>query len=497
MESKIDASAKDASKSVQSIGDSLKGAAIGSGIALMIGQIVSARSEFERFGAVLKTTLGSEALATSALDQISEFAARTPFEISELTDAFVKLTNRGLQPSIKDMEALGDLASSTGKDFNMLAEAVLDATTGEFERLKEFGIRASKDGDKVTFAFKGVQTQVEFTEEAINSYILSLGNLEGVSGSMAAISETLGGKVSNLKDSWNQLLVALGDSPAYKTAISGLTSIFDSAKDLVSEFSNLSKARASFTDDEIRALGGTTAALKTLNAARAQLVKTEEKQISTTAKASGAGKAQRGPDGSMVDIPFKELPSVLGQASAAMQIFTGDVVTGKTATEQLTDAGTLFAEQWARGQEFVLAFGSTLAQTFEAALFSGQSFFETFGQYLLNLVQQLIAAAAAALVLSLILSAIGGGAAGGLSIGALFKQNFNAMSGIPALASGGITTGPTLAMIGDNPGGKEVVMPLSRLNTMLSGNGGGSFRISGEDLVAATQRTDRRTARFT
>jgi hypothetical protein len=35
---------------------------------------------------------------------------------------------------------------------------------------------------------------------------------------------------------------------------------------------------------------------------------------------------------------------------------------------------------------------------------------------------------------------------------------------IPALAKGGITNGPTLAMIGDNPGGREAVIPLSGPN---------------------------------
>lgn len=35
---------------------------------------------------------------------------------------------------------------------------------------------------------------------------------------------------------------------------------------------------------------------------------------------------------------------------------------------------------------------------------------------------------------------------------------------IPHLAKGGITTGPTLAMIGDNPGGREAVIPLSGPN---------------------------------
>lgn len=39
---------------------------------------------------------------------------------------------------------------------------------------------------------------------------------------------------------------------------------------------------------------------------------------------------------------------------------------------------------------------------------------------------------------------------------------------IPTLANGGITTGPTIAMIGDNPGGREVVSPLDKLQGMLT-----------------------------
>lgn len=37
--------------------------------------------------------------------------------------------------------------------------------TGEFERLKEFGIKASKENDKVKFSFKGVTSEVKFSEK--------------------------------------------------------------------------------------------------------------------------------------------------------------------------------------------------------------------------------------------------------------------------------------------------------------------------------------------
>lgn len=174
-------------------------------------EIIQITSEFQKFEAVLTNTLGSKSEAQKALKQIQEFAAKTPFSVQELTASFVKLANQGFQPTGDEMRKLGDLAASTGKSFDQLTEAIIDAQTGEFERLKEFGIRASKSGDQVKFTFKGVQTQAEFTADSIREYLLSLGDLEGVSGSMAAISATLGGSISNLGDTFDNLLLTLGN----------------------------------------------------------------------------------------------------------------------------------------------------------------------------------------------------------------------------------------------------------------------------------------------
>ena len=192
-------------------------------------EVLSVTAEFEKFGAVLGNTLGSDALAKLKLQEISDFAAKTPFSVNELTDSFIKLANQGFRPTGDEMRSLGDLASSTGKSFNQLAEAILDAQTGEFERLKEFGIRAQSSGDQVIFTFKGVQTIVDKSSEAIRGYVLSLGNAEGVSGSMAIISETLTGKISNLGDSWDQMLVSVG---------SNTSGVFTSAIDLISQAIN-------------------------------------------------------------------------------------------------------------------------------------------------------------------------------------------------------------------------------------------------------------------
>ena len=175
-------------------------------------QILATTVEFQKMEAVLTTALGSNSAAKAAMQQIVDFASTTPFQVNELTDAFVKLSNMGFVPTMEQMRAMGDLASSVGKSFDQLAEAVIDAQTGEFERLKEFGIKAKTEGDVVQFTFKGITTEVAKSDKAIQEYLLSLGNLEGVSGSMEAIAATTGGAISNLQDNVTGLFKNIGDS---------------------------------------------------------------------------------------------------------------------------------------------------------------------------------------------------------------------------------------------------------------------------------------------
>jgi hypothetical protein len=198
--------------SANQLGSVLAGAfAVGSLISFG-RSVVETTSKFETMAAVLTNTLGSASQAQLAMNMITKFAAETPFSVEELTGAFVKLANQGFKPSYEEMRKLGDLASSTGKSFGQLAEAILDAQTGEFERLKEFGVKAKVAGDQVTFTFREVATTVKNTSSSIQQYLLGLGDIEGVSGAAAAISQTLQGKISNLGDAWTTFMKNLGDA---------------------------------------------------------------------------------------------------------------------------------------------------------------------------------------------------------------------------------------------------------------------------------------------
>lgn len=197
-------------KVAKNVGGLLAGAFVLDVIMAWGGEIVNITGEFQKFEAVLTNTLGSKGLAQQSLALIRQVAKDSNFTVRELTDAYVKLANRGIRPTQDELVRLNDIANSTGKSIDQLVEAQLDAMTGEFERLKEFGIRAQSEGNRVIFTFKGVTTEVTKSDKAIKDYILSLGELEGVKGATSAISKTLTGRISVMQDAFDQLFITIG-----------------------------------------------------------------------------------------------------------------------------------------------------------------------------------------------------------------------------------------------------------------------------------------------
>jgi tape measure domain-containing protein len=94
--------------------------------------------------------------------------------------------------------------------------------------------------------------------------------------------------------------------------------------------------------------------------------------------------------------------------------------------------------------------------------------------------------------------AVAGAAGAGASV--LFNSLLNKVSA-PALAQGGLATGPTMALVGDNRNARvdpEVIAPLSKLKSMMGDMGiGGTLetRISGNDLIILLNRSQKGLSR--
>lgn len=200
-------------------------------ITALSGKLVSVTRQFDILNAGLQTATGSADNAKIAFQAIQDFATQTPYSLQQATDAFTKLVNYGLTPSEEAMRSYGDTAAALGKDLNQMVEAVADAATGEFERLKEFGIKARNNGATVAFTFRGVTTTVKNNAKEIEGYLIKLGQ-NNFAGQMEKRMNTLDGAISNLGDEWNKFFLnvsqqGVGDAmeEGVRTAISALAEL--------------------------------------------------------------------------------------------------------------------------------------------------------------------------------------------------------------------------------------------------------------------------------
>jgi len=104
-------------------------------------------------------------------------------------------------------------------------------------------------------------------------------------------------------------------------------------------------------------------------------------------------------------------------------------------------------------------------------------------------------------------TAVGSGPAAAIVLPALITAGMglikSVFSNLVGLATGGLTTGPMLAMIGDNPSGKEAVIPFERMGEFLDMAGAGQSqnvvvtgRISGNDILLTNDRASRDRSRI-
>jgi len=112
------------------------GLAAGFGLASLATDAFNTFRSFESMNAGLKTVTGSAEAASVAFKQIQEFAKTTPYTLDQSVQGFQKLKALGLDPSMSALQSYGNTAAAMGKDLTQMIEAVADASTGEFERLK-------------------------------------------------------------------------------------------------------------------------------------------------------------------------------------------------------------------------------------------------------------------------------------------------------------------------------------------------------------------------
>lgn len=203
-------------------------AVIGGGA--FLGGVITTAAKFEQFQIMLEGMEGSAAKAKTSMDWVRDFAKKTPYELEQVMEAFVQLKAYGIDPMDGALTAAGDAAAGMAKPLMQAIEALADAQTGEFERLKEFGIRARVEGNKVRFTYqkngKEIRREVENNATAMREAITGIWS-ERFGGMMDRQSKTFNGMISNLKDGWSDFMLRVGQAGVFDTVKSKLQGVLN------------------------------------------------------------------------------------------------------------------------------------------------------------------------------------------------------------------------------------------------------------------------------
>ena len=204
-------------------------ASVPAAMAAIAGAGLAVASNFEDASTTLTVLYGDIDIAKEKFQDLSAFAANTPFEFPELLDATVKLKAYGIEAE-DYLTILGDTSAAMGKSLNDTVEMLADAQMGEFERLKEFGVKAveitKKNAESLGASMADAgKTALMYTDqygkqqikvidrnnqEAITAALVGVdGIFQQYTGAMEARSKTLTGLLSTLQDNVTMALADL------------------------------------------------------------------------------------------------------------------------------------------------------------------------------------------------------------------------------------------------------------------------------------------------
>lgn len=201
-----------ANKSIKSFANNLnndfKKAAIASAAALAGISAAAIKTGFsealnlEGYRSQLETATKDTQKAAEIMQYAINLANKTPFEGGELVEAAAKFEAMGMSAK-KWLTYAGDMAGATNKSFDQATEALIDAQTGELERLKEFGITKAmiqKKADEMFVGQQVVNNKGQITnQEKFNEAMLALmedkfaGGMEKQSSTLKGIWSTVTG----------------------------------------------------------------------------------------------------------------------------------------------------------------------------------------------------------------------------------------------------------------------------------------------------------------
>lgn len=225
-------------------------------LSLLTAGIVKAGAGFEQTQIAFETMLGSAEQAQKTLSDLSQFAARTPFELGQLEEASKRLLAYGTAADdlIPTLKMLGNISAGVGMDklpqlilaFGQV-QAATKLTGMELRQFSEAGVPLLGTlADQLGKTEQEVIEMVSAGEVGFEQVKLALAALTGEGGRFFELmdkqSQSLGGQWSNLKDQLALTARTIGEDllPYMKPVLEQLIAMTQSVRAFVAEHPKLS-----------------------------------------------------------------------------------------------------------------------------------------------------------------------------------------------------------------------------------------------------------------
>lgn len=213
-----------------------RNAIIGTGLVYAIDKLgdslVSSSAQFEGFKVQLETITGSAVKAQKMFQETVDFAARTPFEVSELVEVRALLESVGVT-GMDALQSVGNAAAAMNRNIVDTGAALLSM---EKEVLQRYGIMLKRGTDDATFTWRAADgsrrnISVANNDEILRSTLIAIWN-ERYAGGMERFTSTWKGMTSNLADHWTQFVVKVGDAGLFDYLKSGVSLLLEEVDNL-------------------------------------------------------------------------------------------------------------------------------------------------------------------------------------------------------------------------------------------------------------------------
>lgn len=177
---------------------------------------------------------GSAAAAREEFQRLGDLGLTWGVQVNDLVDTYIKLSQRGIEPTTANLKALGNVAAATGMQMGDIATAVANATMDSGRWLLTLGIQMKITGDKIAFDWADASGRMQRVTVAnldsmVQSTLYAIFN-EKYPGRMEEAATSWRGLTTTLGNIWGDFLKKIGDAGAWTAAKTQLAGFAAAAK---------------------------------------------------------------------------------------------------------------------------------------------------------------------------------------------------------------------------------------------------------------------------